>query len=126
MSLRSDGEKNLLILGLSKLLPDLGTTGMTNSLMLSGWGLKGLLGHMCQYAGRTIRCVARGQRVVIPQKSDFFGPAAEPAHTPPRPDLSIRFACACGRRIKAPARYAGRIGKCPQCGSQVRIPRASA
>lgn len=75
-----------------------------------------------QYAGRTIRCASCGQHVVIPHKSDFFGPAAEPARTPPRRDLSIRFACACGRKIKAPAQYAGKTGKCPQCGSRVRIP----
>jgi membrane associated rhomboid family serine protease len=79
-----------------------------------------------QYAGETIHCSGCGQHVVIPQKSDFFGPAAEPAHTPSDRVPSIRFTCACGKAIKAPARYAGRVGTCPQCGSRVRIPRASA
>lgn len=37
---------NPAILGLSKLLPDFGTIGMTNAWMLAGWGLKGLFGHM--------------------------------------------------------------------------------
>lgn len=83
-----------------------------------------------EYAGRTIHCSACGRRIVIPQKSDFFGPPAKPEHARPalRPQKDaavVRFTCACGRKIKAPARHAGKIGKCPQCGSQVRIPRAA-
>ena len=79
-----------------------------------------------QYAGKTIRCAACGQHVVIPPKSDFFGPTAEPARTPPCHNLSIRFTCACGTRIKASAQHAGRTGKCPHCGARVKIPRVPA
>jgi membrane associated rhomboid family serine protease len=78
-----------------------------------------------QYVGKTIRCSACGQHVVIPQESNFFGPAAAHATTPAKHTPSIRFTCTCGKTIKAPARYAGRVGKCPQCGSRIKIPPAS-
>ncbi len=83
-----------------------------------------------QYAGRTVHCPGCGQSVVIPQQTDFFGPAAqEPAGPSPPPaqarDHSIRFACSCGKKIRVPARYAGRSGKCPQCGSRLQIPPAA-
>lgn len=84
-----------------------------------------------QYAGRTVRCPGCDQYVVIPQQSDFFGPAQQHTRTssllpPPRGSQSIRFACTCGRKIKVPARYGGRFGKCPECGLRLRIPPASA
>jgi membrane associated rhomboid family serine protease len=79
-----------------------------------------------QYAGKTIRCSTCGHPVVIPQQSNFFGPPAEDASTPAKRTPSIRFTCTCGKKIKAPASYAGRIGKCPQCGSRVKIPPVSA
>jgi len=79
-----------------------------------------------QYAGKTIRCSACGHHVVIPQKSDFFGPPAEPLPAPPKPTPFIRFTCTCGKKIKAPAHYAGQTGKCPQCGSRIKIPAVSA
>ena len=41
------------------------------------------------------------------------------------PDEAIRLACACGKRLKVPGRYAGRSGRCPQCGCRLRIPQAS-
>jgi hypothetical protein len=34
----------------------------------------------------------------------------------------IRFYCDCGKRIKVPAQYAGKKGRCPQCKSLLRIP----
>jgi len=82
-----------------------------------------------QYAGKTVRCPSCSQYVVIPQQSDFFGPAHQQADTfsllpLPSHNRSIRFACTCGKKIKVPARYAGRFGKCPQCGLRLRIPRA--
>jgi hypothetical protein len=84
-----------------------------------------------QYAGRTVRCPACRQAVVIPPQSDFFGPAPRQPETssplpPPSGSASIRFACTCGTTIKVPARYAGRFGKCPQCGLRLHIPPASA
>ena len=48
------------------------------------------------------------------------GPATEAALTSQR--QTIRFACSCGKKIKVPARYAGRFGKCPRCGARLRIP----
>lgn len=84
-----------------------------------------------QYAGRTVRCPGCGRPVVIPQQTDFFGPAAQELGTAsPQPaqasNHSIRFACSCGKKIRVPAKYAGRFGKCPQCGSRLRIPPATA
>ncbi len=45
------GRTNPLIYGLSKALPNVGTAGITNSLMLTGWGLKELFGHMWLHGG---------------------------------------------------------------------------
>jgi membrane associated rhomboid family serine protease len=80
-----------------------------------------------QYAGRTVRCPTCKQPIVIPAKTDFFGPA------PPRPpaeapkvkkvrDDFIHLVCPCGKRMKVPAQYAGRTGKCPHCGARFRVP----
>ncbi len=53
------------------------------------------------------------------------GPAC-PSTTPARSsENEIRFACTCGKRIRVPARFAGRHGKCPGCGDRVRVPRPS-
>lgn len=35
----------------------------------------------------------------------------------------ISFVCQCGRSIKVPAEYAGRMGRCPACKLRVRIPK---
>lgn len=37
-------------------------------------------------------------------------------------DEFIRFMCACGKKVKAPVKYAGKIARCPRCQSRVRIP----
>lgn len=43
--------------------------------------------------------------------------------TPARPkDEFIRFACSCGKRLKMPSKFAGKMGKCPNCNSRLRIP----
>lgn len=42
------------------------------------------------------------------------------------PNTPISFACTCGRRITAPAKMAGRAGKCPGCGKRVMLPKALA
>ena len=34
----------------------------------------------------------------------------------------IRFACFCGKRLKMPLEYGGRVGKCPACGKRLKIP----
>jgi membrane associated rhomboid family serine protease/DNA-directed RNA polymerase subunit RPC12/RpoP len=80
-----------------------------------------------QYAGRTVRCPRCRRPVVIPEKTDFFGPAsALPPLVTRKPreaqDKHIRFICTCGKRMKAPAQYAGRRVKCPQCGTHLKIP----
>jgi membrane associated rhomboid family serine protease/DNA-directed RNA polymerase subunit RPC12/RpoP len=84
-----------------------------------------------QYAGRTVRCPRCRHPVVIPDKTDFFGPApALPALAASKPgktqDKHIRFICTCGKRMKAPAHYAGRTVKCPQCGMSLKIPNLHA
>lgn len=71
-----------------------------------------------QYEGKVVRCPACKGVVMMPQILPTSGP---PAATPP--DGHTRFACPCGQRIKMPARYAGRWGKCPQCGDRIRVPR---
>jgi membrane associated rhomboid family serine protease len=38
-------------------------------------------------------------------------------------DGFIRFSCSCGKRLKMPGKYAGRMGRCPQCGERLKIPQ---
>lgn len=40
-------------------------------------------------------------------------------------DNVIRFKCECGRKLKVPAEYAGRTGRCPACKNKLRIPQKS-
>ncbi len=80
-----------------------------------------------QYAGRTVRCPRCRHPVVIPDKTDFFGPAPALPRIVPRKseeaqDKHIRFICTCGKKMKVPVRYAGRSVKCPQCGIHLKIP----
>lgn len=39
--------------------------------------------------------------------------------------MSIKFACACGRSVRAPDEAAGRKAKCPNCGAVLTIPAAA-
>jgi membrane associated rhomboid family serine protease len=80
-----------------------------------------------QYAGRTVRCPRCKQPVVIPDKTDFFGPAP-PQPAPVAGTLKkaesdfIGLVCRCGKRIRVPAQYGGRTAKCPHCGIRLKIP----
>jgi membrane associated rhomboid family serine protease/predicted RNA-binding Zn-ribbon protein involved in translation (DUF1610 family) len=79
-----------------------------------------------QYVGRAVRCPHCGRSVVIPSQSDSFGTPLAPTTTKRDPaaarDGFIRLVCPCGKKLKVPAHYAGRSGKCPQCGAHLRIP----
>jgi len=50
----------------------------------------------------------------------------QPEKIPLKPQITkdefIRFACSCGKRLKMPAKFAGKAGKCPQCNSRLTIP----
>jgi len=37
----------------------------------------------------------------------------------------IKVFCSCGKRVKFPVKYAGRTGRCPQCGRAIVIPDAA-
>ena len=37
-------------------------------------------------------------------------------------DELIRFMCACGKNVKAPVKYAGKMARCPRCKNRVKIP----
>ena len=66
------------------------------------------------------------------QKETSEQPAAVSINPPKQeniklePEMSkeefIRFVCSCGKKLKMPSRYAGRMGKCPQCQTRLRIP----
>jgi membrane associated rhomboid family serine protease/predicted RNA-binding Zn-ribbon protein involved in translation (DUF1610 family) len=81
-----------------------------------------------QYAGKSVLCPRCRAKLDVPQAGT---PEPRTLPTPPiatptaksHDDGTIRFACHCGRKIKAPARYAGKSGKCPQCGNRIRVPR---
>lgn len=51
---------------------------------------------------------------------------AEPKSIPLEPEEVkeefIRFACSCGKRFKVPMSYAGRMSRCPNCKSRMKIP----
>ncbi|MGD0553021.1 MAG: rhomboid family intramembrane serine protease [Sedimentisphaerales bacterium] len=59
-------------------------------------------------------------------KTISIDPVEKPQTIPLEPqkpqDEFIRFACACGKRVKMPAKYAGKTGKCPQCNARLKIP----
>jgi membrane associated rhomboid family serine protease len=50
----------------------------------------------------------------------------QPEKIPLKPQITkdefIRFTCSCGKRLKIPAKFAGKTGKCPQCNSRLKIP----
>ena len=46
----------------------------------------------------------------------------QPVERPGGPEL-IRFYCTCGQRIKMPAKYAGKQGRCPRCKNLVTVPK---
>lgn len=104
-----------------------GTEGFIRTACTCG----GVIRVTRQYAGRTVRCPRCRQGVVIPNKTDLFGPAPSlaplPHERPKKPkDPCLHFVCACGKRIKAPVQYAGRSVKCPRCGSRLKIPAIGA
>lgn len=37
----------------------------------------------------------------------------------------VRFFCECGQKVKIPAKYAGKTGKCPKCRKRLKIPELS-
>jgi membrane associated rhomboid family serine protease len=37
-------------------------------------------------------------------------------------DEFIHFICSCGKRLKMPSKFAGKMGKCPNCNARLRIP----
>ena len=49
-------------------------------------------------------------------------PQTIPLETQTPKDEFIRFACSCGKRLKMPAKYAGKTGKCPKCNGRLKIP----
>jgi len=59
-------------------------------------------------------------------KTISIDPVEQPQTIPLGPqkpqDEFIRFACACGKRVKMPAKYAGKTGKCPKCNARLKIP----
>jgi len=78
-----------------------------------------------QYASRTVRCPRCRQPVVIPRQTEFFGPDPQPFEGSTRQNTDddfIHLVCSCGRKLKIPARHAGRTGKCPHCGSRFKVP----
>jgi membrane associated rhomboid family serine protease len=52
---------------------------------------------------------------------DFASPGKNEQATP-KEDEFIRFACSCGKRLKMLSKYAGKMGKCPNCNARLRIP----
>jgi membrane associated rhomboid family serine protease len=74
-----------------------------------------------QFAGRTGRCPQCQKRFTIPDKRP-----AEPEAAPQQPQKQkepfIRFTCSCGKRVKVPADFAGKSGRCPRCQTHLKIP----
>ncbi len=74
-----------------------------------------------KYAGKTGLCPSCKSKVKIPEKS-----SVEIEKTQRVPDKSqdeyIRFRCQCGQRIKFARKDTGKIGRCPRCKQEVRIP----
>ena len=82
-----------------------------------------------RYAGRSGRCPHCKAKVRIPGESSPAAPVkagSDGAKAASRRvgERCIRFVCACGYRIKAPAKYAGRWGTCPGCKARIKVPEA--
>ncbi len=80
-----------------------------------------------QYANKVVQCPRCRARVRIPPLTSPSPvrrprPAAASRAGCKNRQQAIRFACPCGKKIKVPARYAGRFGTCPRCGTRLRIP----
>jgi len=77
-----------------------------------------------QYAGKLVTCPHCKAKVQIPDA----GPSGKLGiqNSELKTDTHIRFRCQCGKVVKVPARYAGRSGTCPRCGTRVRVPRSGA
>jgi len=73
-----------------------------------------------KYAGRTGRCPQCGRAIAIAETSESS--ATESAMQSGGEDGMIRFSCKCGRKIKVPGKYSGKVGKCPQCHEKIIIP----
>lgn len=74
-----------------------------------------------KYAGKTGVCPGCKSKVEIPEE-----PATEAAPMPLQPTRPeqqfIRLRCQCGQTIKVAGEHAGKIGRCPKCSKQVKIP----
>jgi membrane associated rhomboid family serine protease len=57
-------------------------------------------------------------------ESEEAEPKATPSEPEETPEQFMRFMCNCGQRIKVSRQYVGRIGRCPKCSLQLRIPQA--
>jgi hypothetical protein len=40
--------------------------------------------------------------------------------------VTVTLVCACGKKLKAPGAVPGRVGRCPACGGELRVPEAPA
>ncbi len=67
--------------------------------------------------------------VAIPPAA-VMPPARTSSHEPDRlitldpapKEEFIRFVCSCGKKVKIPAKFAGKSGRCPACKKQIKIP----
>ena len=67
-----------------------------------------------EHAGRSTKCPACGERMVVPRPE----PVALPAKIPESIDMSCGL---CGTRMNVPAQYIGKKVKCPDCHTLTEI-----
>ncbi len=101
---------------------DNGSVISTDNLMCATCSCGRTITVSRQYAGKVVRCPACKGKITVPDNIEPTHPEARLSALADN-DGYVRFACSCGKRIKMPGRYAGRLGKCPQCGAKVRIPK---
>ena len=85
-------------------------------------------GWMMQQTDQPPDQVAQNEQIAEPSASgqadlNDHSPRSTPPASAESAEAMIRFMCPCGRRIKVPARYAGKMGKCPRCKNRLRIPQ---
>ena len=89
-------------------------------------GVDPRFGWLMQKTDQPPSQVAQNEQIAEPSASgqadlNDHSPRSAPASAESAKAM-IHFMCPCGKHIKVPAKYAGKMGKCPRCKNRLKIP----